>query len=81
MKQRYEIWVTGCAWNNGSSGVGYEWELFCNDKPISKSSPAHGDAYYYQKRSAVASAKRMRSLTNRPMAIYDVTNRTKKIAI
>ena len=48
-----EIWIT-------SHPQGYQWELFDDKgKPIAKSSPAHGDPYFAQERSAIAASKRM----------------------
>ena len=62
MKNRMSIWIIRHPWSNVEKGEGYEWELYKNDKPIAKSSPVHGDTYFFQKSSAIASAIRMRKL-------------------
>jgi len=61
MQAKLSIWITARTWPAAEGGRGYEWELYNHDKPIAKSSPAHGDTYFYQKRSAIAAAIRMRS--------------------
>ncbi len=91
MKNKLSIWIIAHPWPAVEGGQGYEWELYNHDKPIAKSSPAHGDTYYYEKRSAIASAIRMRKLLfswlncfggeselKRVCPITDVTNRGNK---
>ncbi len=88
MKNKMSIWIISHPWCIVDDIRGYEWELYNHDKPVAKSSPAHGDTYYYQKRSAIASAIRMRKMLfpceysrKRLRAICpikDVTNRGRK---
>ncbi len=62
MQNKMSIWIIPHPWPDIESGCGYEWELYINDKPIAKSSPTHGDSYFFHKRSAIAAAIRMRKL-------------------
>jgi len=92
MQAKLSIWITARTWPAAEGGRGYEWELYNHDKPIAKSSPAHGDTYFYQKRSAIAAAIRMRKFLfpdifecnhskkdlRRLCPITDVTNRGHK---
>lgn len=88
MKNKLSIWIRTVHWHGVEKGWGYEWELFNHDKPVAKSSPAHGDTYFYQKRSAIASAIRMRRILftsefygealRAECPITDVTNRGEK---
>ncbi len=89
MKNKMSIWIISHPWPvTEDNQRGYEWELYNHDKPVAKSSPAHGDTYFYQKRSAIASAVRMRKILFPYMCskkvlriacpITDVTNRGHK---
>ena len=89
MKNKLSIWIISHPWPGVESGRGYEWELYINDKSVAKSSPTHGDIYFFHKKSAIAAAIRMRKLLF-PMRAYsnmelkercpitDVTNRGHK---
>lgn len=85
-----EIWIIRHCWPAAKSGNGYEWELFSHDKPICKSSPVHGETYFFTKRSAIKAAVQMRSvlfpgvinpkLLKLLCLIIDVTHRGEKNA-
>ena len=79
MKKKMSIWIKARVWPAVEDGYGYEWELFINDKPVAKSSPAHGDTYYYEKRSAIASAMRMRKLLFSWVSCFGGDSELKKV--
>lgn len=62
MQNKMSIWIISQPWPAVEKGWGYEWELYNHDKPVAKSSPTHGDIYFYKKSSAIAAAIRMRKL-------------------
>lgn len=88
MKNKMSIWIILHPWSAVESGRGYEWELYLNGSPIAKSSPVHGDTYFYRKASAIKAAKRMRRILfprtyllralSVVCPITDVTNRGEK---
>lgn len=89
MKKKFSIWIISYPWPvTADDQRGYEWELYKNDKPIAKSSPAHGDTYFYSKDSAIKAAIRFRKNLfpcryfgedlKRVCPITDVTNRGEK---
>lgn len=89
MRKRFEIWIISHPWPvTKDNQRGYEWELYNRDKPVCKSSPSHGESYFFQKKSAIKAAIRFRKLMfpcryfgedlKRVCPITDVTNRGHK---
>ena len=88
MKNKPSIWIIPHPWPAVVSGRGYEWELYLNGSSVAKSSPVHGDIYFYRKASAIKAAIRFRKIlfpceySSKKLRaicpITDVTNRGEK---